>query len=414
MTMDAPRATKRLCGKRRLTLSIHSPPLQLIDAEGVDALSAAEVAHACASRGIRTTNVEPERQKAELAQWIDLHLHHGLSGVLLILSKAFSFTEKADGTTDHLTSLKDTLSSLPDSLLNETELAVSSGTEDDMEGVESIKQRLEVLEQQEELIQDEAEQEEEEREARELKKKLEAELKEKLREEKEEKERAAREQEAKEQAEQETAKFEAEKEKAQEMLPPSASPEVAASEGTPAASADGTVNPTALKMEEEFAVAENAEDSIKDVRMTTEQLSELGEALFILSAKSSVVRERQDLAKLMEDSRSTMEETAAAAAEGQESPKEERKVTALEKRIQKMITQIDEQLEAYDQEVSNKMDKFECPEGKISVKNLRTAFEQIRHRPDDDTITALIEKLDVDGDGFVPLDDVTSLAEVEG
>lgn len=60
------------------------------------------------------------------------------------------------------------------------------------------------------------------------------------------------------------------------------------------------------------------------------------------------------------------------------------------------------------------MNQFECADGRISVEDLRTAFEQIRHRPDDETITALIDKLDVDHDGFVPLEDVTSLAEVEG
>lgn len=392
----------------------------LIDAEGVDALSPAEVAHACASRGIRTTSIDAERQKAELAQWIDLHLHHGLSGVLLILSKAFSFTEKADGTTDHLTSLKDTLSSLPDTLLNETELEVSSGHDDELSGVEAIKQRLEVLQEQEELIQDEAEQEEEEREARELKKRLEAELKEKLREEKEMKEQLVREQEQNEQAEKETAKFESEKDKAEDMLPPSSSfgsPEVAA---PGEATSSNTANPANLKMQDEVTVAEDAEESKKDAKMTTEQLSELGEALFILSAKSSVVREREDLAKLMEESKGHVQEVGATSegSDGESAAaaplKEERKVTALEKRIQKMITQIDEQLEAYDKEVSNKMDKFECAEGRISIANLRTAFEQIRHRPDDDTITALIDKLDVDHDGFVPLEDVTSLASVEG
>lgn len=60
------------------------------------------------------------------------------------------------------------------------------------------------------------------------------------------------------------------------------------------------------------------------------------------------------------------------------------------------------------------MNKFECANGKISVADLRSAFEQIRHRPDDETIAALVDKLDVDHDGFVPLEDVTSLAEVEG
>ena len=65
-------------------------------------------------------------------------------------------------------------------------------------------------------------------------------------------------------------------------------------------------------------------------------------------------------------------------------------------------------------QVYDKLQHFDCADGKISVLNLRSAFEQIRHRPDDETITALIDKLDVDHDGFVPLEDVTSLAEVEG
>ena len=350
---------------------------KLIDSEGVDALSPAEIAHACVSRGIRTSNTAPERQKAELAQWIDLHLHRNLSGVLLILSKAFAFTERPDGTTDHLTSLKDTLSSLPDTLLNEAELKVSDE--------QAFKQRLEVLQQQEELIEDEAEQEQEEEEARTARKQA----------EQEEKERVAAQQAEEEEGLKEREKVEHERGQAAEMLPDA---------------------------QAELAKEKEAID-IKDVKMTNEQLSELGEALFILSAKSSVVREREDLAKLMEESQSTFKElsdknSASGDQKGEEGEArlevEPKKVSSLEKRIQKMLETIDEQLEAYDKEVSDKLNKFECPDGKISINNLRTAFEQINHRPDDNIITALIDKLDVDHDGYVPLEDVTSLAEVEG
>ena len=346
---------------------------KLIDAEGVDSLSSSEIAHACVSRGIRTSNIASERQKDELAQWIDLHLHRNLSGVLLILSKAFAFTERADGTTDHLTSLKDTLSSLPDTLLNETELQVSDE--------QAFKQRLEVLQEQEELIEDEAEQEQEEEEARKTRKEAEQEEKEIL---------AARQ--AEEDAQKERQMVEHEKGRAKEMLPEAQVTQMEAQE------------------------AKEAND-FKAVKMTHEQLSELGEALFILSAKSSVVREREDLAKLMEENKPTTEEHAERIETGATSNNgepETRKISSLERRIQKMLGTIDEQLQAYDQEVSDKLNKFECPDGKISIKNLRTAFEQINHRPDDDTITALIDKLDVDHDGFVPLEDVTSLAEVEG
>lgn len=356
--------------------------LQLIDAEGVDALSAAELAHACQSRGIRTGTASEEKQRAELEQWIELHLHRNLSGVLLILSKAFAFTEKPDGTIDHLSSLKHTLSSLPDTLLNETELEMSDE--------KAFKERLEVLQQQEELIEDEAEQEQEEEEARKLRKEAQVKAEEAARLQAEEQEKSKMESEL----ERERAKFDEEKEIAKEMLPED------------------------LAAQMEPAVASSPK---KDAKMTTEQLSELGEALFILSARSSVRREREDLAKLMEESQATQAEAisdSSAAATGAEDAGDagnKKTVSALEKRIQRMIKQIDEQLDAYDKEVSDKLTKFPVgPDGKISVGCLRAAFEQIRHRPDDETITALIDKLDVDHDGFVPLEDVTSLAEVEG
>ena len=324
---------------------------KLIQTEGVDSLSATELAHACASRGIRTSsaNSPEEKQRAELGQWIDLHLNHNLSGTLLILSKAFAFTEKPDGTIDHLSSLKHTLSSLPDTLLNETELGMLSDEED-----KAFKQRLEVLQEQEELIEDEAEQEQEEEEARKMRKQQQ--------EEAEEAARLEAESQAAQTAQTATAtpegtsaapgvsevevereKFETEREQAKQMLPD----DMAAQTDTATATLAGDA-PASTK---------------KDAKMTTEQLTELGEALSILSARSSVRRERQDLAKLMEESLGTAAaassgETSASASvgegdqtKGEQPQKENTVVTKLEKRIQKMIAQIDEQLDAYDKEV---------------------------------------------------------------
>ena len=42
------------------------------------------------------------------------------------------------------------------------------------------------------------------------------------------------------------------------------------------------------------------EDDVDDARMTTEQLNELAEACSILSAKSSVIKERDELHALLE------------------------------------------------------------------------------------------------------------------
>ena len=93
---------------------------KVIEAEGLSELSLAELQAACQSRGIRTLGVAEDHLRSELAQWVDLHLHRGLSGTLLILSKAFAFNRPASGGEegDHImTSLKDTLASLPDNLV---------------------------------------------------------------------------------------------------------------------------------------------------------------------------------------------------------------------------------------------------------------------------------------------------------
>jgi LETM1 and EF-hand domain-containing protein 1, mitochondrial len=136
---------------------------QLIDSEGVDELSTSELQAACQSRGIRTSGISPARLREELTTWINLHLRNRVSGVLLILGRAFYFDraleEGEDGKTAVIQSLESVLSGLPDNLLNEAELEVDSESA-------SYKQKLEVLQQQEELIEDEKEQEQKEEDAR--------------------------------------------------------------------------------------------------------------------------------------------------------------------------------------------------------------------------------------------------------
>lgn len=95
----------------------------MIESEGISALSLTELQAACQSRGIRTLGVSEPHLRSELAQWVDLHLNRGLSGTLLILSKAFAFNRGEGAVTsedegdDIMRSLKDTLASLPDNLV---------------------------------------------------------------------------------------------------------------------------------------------------------------------------------------------------------------------------------------------------------------------------------------------------------
>lgn len=338
---------------------------RVIASEGLDALSPAELQAACQSRGIRTIGVSEEHLRSELQQWLDLHLHYGLSGTLLILSKAFAFNraygaEQAEGGGEIMRSLKDTLASLPDNLVNETELEVSSDSA-------SYKQRLEVLQQQEELIEDEEEQEAKEAESRRLKKEAEEEAKRVEAEKQREAEEASR--------------AEAEKGQADAVLPESEVKEAT---------------------KEEPAEVQEPEKAPEDVRMTSEQVQELGSALEILSAKSAVVKERSELRRLIAEN-----EKAETEEGGQPNP--------LNKRLKSLLTKIEAQLQEYDASVGDRLNMFSTDhEGKIAAKDLKSALEVIAHSPDEKDIEVLLTKLDPDGDGWIPLDDILSLAAGEG
>lgn len=94
---------------------------QAIDAEGVDSLSVSELHSACQARGIRTSGVSPARLRDELSTWICLHLHNRVSGVLLILGRAFHFDRKPgddeDGKNAVIQSLESVMCGLPDNLV---------------------------------------------------------------------------------------------------------------------------------------------------------------------------------------------------------------------------------------------------------------------------------------------------------
>ncbi|KAK2466966.1 hypothetical protein APHAL10511_001224 [Amanita phalloides] len=306
---------------------------QLIDVEGVDSLTTAELQAACQARGIRTFGVSPAKLREELSTWIDLHLHNRVSGVLLILARAFYYDKKPgeheDSKAAMASSLESVLCGLPDNLLNEAELEVDSEKA-------SYKQKLEVLQQQQELIEDEQEQEQKEEDAR----------------------RAAR----------EAAELEART--AQSLLP------------------------------DTELIHESQE--VDNARMTTEQLKELSEALSILSSKSSVLKERDELRALMEENLQAEEDPKSPSG-------------ALTKRIRSMLTKIDSQLQEYDSRVGNSLQMISADaQGRISVQDLKKALAVIKHKPDDEVVQNVIQKLDVDKDGFVELDHVLGLVKEEG
>jgi LETM1 and EF-hand domain-containing protein 1 len=142
----------------------------------------------------------------------------------------------------------------------------------------------------------------------------------------------------------------------------------------------------------------------EDARMTSEQLKELVEVLSVLSTKSSVLKERDEL-------RALVEENEQAASEEAEDPK----AAALVKRIRNMLTKLDKQLEEYDARVGSSLQLIACDAaGRIPIRDLDKALSMIRHRPEEDVVAHVVDKLDVDHDGFVELEHVLGLAREEG
>ncbi|KAG8863085.1 hypothetical protein FRB96_009265 [Tulasnella sp. 330] len=309
--------------------------------EGVSQLSTKELQQACQSRGVRTAGVSPARLRDELEGWIDLHHTNKVSGVLLILSRAFDWVraDSGDKSEGVLHSLQTVLSTLPDTLLSEAELEVDDKA--------SYKQKLEVIKQQQELIEDEAEQEEKEEESR----------------------RARREAEEKARREEEAL--------IKELLP------------------DSELNDAPPAPAEEPITSQD-----DGARMTSEQLGELGQALAILSAKSSVIQERDELRELIDEYKKENQS---------ESP------SRLITKIQSMLDKIDKQIASYDKRMGKSLDHINIDhEGRVTVGELERALKLIKHAPGDDVIEGIVKKLDVDSDGLVVLEDVLSLVKDEG
>ncbi|PNY13285.1 LETM1 and EF-hand domain-containing protein, partial [Trifolium pratense] len=127
---------------------------KLIQEEGFESLSEAELRQACRDRGLLgLCSVEEMRQ--QLNDWLDLSLNHSLPSSFLILSRAFYISGKVKPEEV----VQATLSAMPDEVVDTVGVtALPSG-----DSVSDKKRKLEYLEMQEELIKEEEEKEEEER-----------------------------------------------------------------------------------------------------------------------------------------------------------------------------------------------------------------------------------------------------------
>ncbi|CAI9108437.1 OLC1v1008026C1 [Oldenlandia corymbosa var. corymbosa] len=126
---------------------------KLIQSEGVDSLSEAELREDCMERGIVVQDsVEDMRQ--QLRDWLDLSLNHSVPSSLMILSRAFAVSGKVKPEE----AVRNTMISLPDEVVDI--IGITSLPSEDP--IDEKRRKLEYLEMQEELIKEEEEKREEE------------------------------------------------------------------------------------------------------------------------------------------------------------------------------------------------------------------------------------------------------------
>lgn len=123
---------------------------RMIQAEGVETLSEAELRAACRERGmLGLLSVEEMRQ--QLKDWLDLSLNHSVPSSLLLLSRAFLVSGKVKPEE----AVQATLSSLPDEVVESVGF-MALPSED---ALAERTRKLEYLQKQEELIKEETEKE---------------------------------------------------------------------------------------------------------------------------------------------------------------------------------------------------------------------------------------------------------------
>lgn len=81
----------------------------MIQKEGIDSLTVAELQGACRARGMRAMGLPEPKLRYQLAQWLDLSLNENIPPSLLLLSRAMLLSETLPATEQ----LKATISTLP-------------------------------------------------------------------------------------------------------------------------------------------------------------------------------------------------------------------------------------------------------------------------------------------------------------
>lgn len=335
---------------------------KMIQREGVESLSLAEVQQACRARGMRAYGVSEERLRTQLRQWLDLSLNEKVPPSLLLLSRALMLPETIP-TSDKL---KATISTLPETLLTHTKAAIG-----EKEGKIDNKVKLEVLKEEERKVKEERLEQKEEKKKKEL------------------------------------------EEKKEELI--DKAPVIAAS-ATP------EIKDAAAKVE--VKVTTPVPPAKKEEKLQSKDMQALEDALDEISKDKKFIVEKGEIEELKEQMADYQEDVQDLKKVVAEQPKPEIKESKaaqrLFKRVDKMINKMDSvlaELENKEKKLKEDLQQKDLAvettdkkkEELLKIDDIMVAIKKIKDVPDDsrlDQIKNVLGKIDDDRDGAIKVEDV--------
>lgn len=358
--MFSPGTNNLLKFQLRMKLRSLAADDKMIQKEGVDSLSLAEVQQACRARGMRAYGLSEDRLRTQLKQWLDLSLNEKVPASLLLLSRAMMLPE-AIPTSDKL---KATISTLPETLLTQTKAAIG-----EKEGKIDNKVMLEVLKEEERKVKEERKEQKEEQKKRELQEK-----------------------------------------KKEEII-----------DKAPIVSLSSTPE---LKDTAKVISVEKTPEPKKEEHIVTKDLQALEDALDEISKEKKFIVEKGEIEELKEQMADYQEDVQDLQKAVAEQPKPEIKETKaaqrLFKRVNKMIGKMDKlltDLESKEKQLKQDLEQKDLAtettdkkkEELLKIDDIMAAIKKIKDVPDEsrlEQIKNVLGKIDDDMDGSIKVEDV--------
>lgn len=410
---------------------------KMIQKEGIDSLTIPELQQANKNRGMRAFGMSEERLRAQLEQWLELHLQEKIPSSLLLLSRTIYLQKELSP----IQKVQETISVLPEETVETTKItsAVESGEQIDN------KTLLEMLKKEAQEIKEEEEADKKEKEAELLKAHQEAEL---LKAQAEAQAKAA-------EAEAEAlglGQVEAEPKPAEPVaveveikekevpLPDIAEP-IVAKPSEEFKEAEGEVGVKVLLSEEAREAAETEAGQIgeeegeeKEEEVTPKDIGDIEAAIEHITLHEK--EELEDVKEDIDEYKESLEQIRALSYSEREA-KESAAAKTLRKYVDRLISNADKVIDDLQKDRAALKEKIEFTEVKlkyedegkeqelldalterkeslVSINEVLLALKRLQKVPDDVRLQKILQVLDEDQDGYIDIKNVLDVTEALG